>query len=144
MLCTRNVCEVSLCSHSVPSGGFNSLADTHAKNMSPSWIGPISGILSNTNGRIMVLSLEFFNNSLALIMLDSNSPLIIVTTLSCVTSFLSDNGIRTLIVGLFISPPLTVWNVPVDNVFLVPAPMLILFFPSECSMLPSTQEKDCI
>jgi hypothetical protein len=34
-LCTCPVCDVSLCSHSVPSGGFNSLAETQAKNKSP-------------------------------------------------------------------------------------------------------------
>lgn len=31
MLCIRPVCDVSLCSHSVPSGGFNSLLDTQAR-----------------------------------------------------------------------------------------------------------------
>ncbi|HJR85664.1 MAG TPA: hypothetical protein VJ772_09905 [Nitrososphaeraceae archaeon] len=32
MLCTLKVCDVTLCSHSVPSEGFNSLPDTQAKN----------------------------------------------------------------------------------------------------------------
>jgi hypothetical protein len=62
-LCICPVCDVSLCSHSVPSGGFNSSADTNAKNKSPFWMGPISGVLSNSNGTIMVLCSDFLSNS---------------------------------------------------------------------------------
>ena len=91
-------------------GGFNSSADTHAKNKSPFWMGPISGVLSNSNGTIMVLCSDFLSSAFASIVFDSNSPLIIVTTLRSFTSFLSERRIQTLIVGFFISGPSTVWK----------------------------------
>jgi len=140
-LCICPVCDVSLCSHSVPSGGFNSLADTRAKNKSPFWMGPISGVLSNSNGTIMVLCSDFLISAFASIVYDSNSPLIIVTTLRSFTSLLSERGIQTLIVEFFISGPSTVWKDPVDKVFLSPEPIFMIFFPFVFSIFPSTQDK---
>ena len=139
-LCICPWCDVSLCSHSVPSDGFNSSADTHAKNKSPFGWADFRGLIKfewNDNGIV----LWFFKQRFCVYCLDSNSPLIIVTTLRCLTSFLSERGIQTLIVGFFFSGPSAVWKDPVDKVFLTPEPIFMIFFPFVFSIFPSTQDK---
>src|SRR4029079_3453721 len=139
-LCIWPVCDVSPCSHSVPSGGFNSFRETPPHNKYPFLSLSISGVFENSNGTIIVLCSDFLSNSFAFIVFDSDSPLIIATTLRSFTSFLSERGIQTLIVGFVISGPLTARNDPVDNVTLSPEPIFITFFPFVFSILPSTQE----
>lgn len=111
------------------------------QKINPPLDGPISGVLSNSNGTIMVLCSDFLSSAFASIVFDSNSPLIIVTTLKSFTSFLSERGIQTLIVGFFFSGPSTVWKDPVDKVFLTPEPIFMIFFPFVFSIFPSTQDK---
>jgi len=50
--------------------------------------------LSNTSGMISVLSSDSFSNLCASIVFDANSPLIMATTFSSFTSFISESGIQ--------------------------------------------------